>query len=210
MKMMTPVLELIGQVANVITASAAAAAAWSAWRSLSIWRAEMRERRRAEVAERVLASFYRAHDIYQSARNPFVHAFELTTREGEPEKHAGNPDYVPLRRLQEHEKFLASFRAAEYEFAALFGAHAHAPFEIFRDVHNKIVIAFEDIVREQKAPGNSKNSPLLVSARSVLRAPPDANTDEIGKRLSQAVENVECICRPEIEARALLYRRGKA
>ena len=78
-------------------------------------------RRRFEVAEDVLANFYRAQEILSFVRSPFIGAGEMTDEEGVDESLTSNSDYVPLRRLHNHAEFFTSLRAKKQIFAALFG-----------------------------------------------------------------------------------------
>src|SRR6476469_8763055 len=68
-------------------------------------------KRRVELAEVVLADFYRVEEIYRGARGPFIPIADMLPKEGISDRLATDPDYAPLRRLQEHEQFLGSFRA---------------------------------------------------------------------------------------------------
>ncbi len=62
--------EFIKAVALVFTAGAACTAAWIAWRGLNKWRDETIGKRKAELAEDVIADFYEAREIILEARSP--------------------------------------------------------------------------------------------------------------------------------------------
>jgi len=194
------VWEIAGQIANMITAFAAAFAAWHAWKGLSAWRVEMNVRRRAEIAEKVLADFYRVRDVYQSARAPFVSAGEMV-----PDADEKNPklvkesSYAPLRRLQRHDAFLASFHANQYSFAALFGDNARIPYKIVFDAHNEIYLAVQELLESVGLNTTKEERERMLQARKIaFRYSQD---DKIGEKLDEAFAMVEELCRPAIEAR---------
>ncbi len=65
---------VFGEVVKVLGSVATAGAAWFAatiaYRGLNKWRAETIGKRKAELAEEVIADFYEARDIIIAARSP--------------------------------------------------------------------------------------------------------------------------------------------
>ena len=136
----------VSALADSITAVAAAAAAIQGIRSLTAWRNEALGRRRFEVAEDVLANFYRAQEILSFVRSPFISAGEMTDEEGVDESLTSNSDYVPLRRLHNHAEFFTSLRAKKQIFAALFGKENVDPFDEINRILNEIQAGVEMLV----------------------------------------------------------------
>ncbi len=62
--------EWISALANLMTGLAAVVAGWAGVRGLNAWRTEMVGRRKTDLAEEVLAGFYRARDVLTWARFP--------------------------------------------------------------------------------------------------------------------------------------------
>ena len=62
--------EWISALANLMTGLAAVVAGWAGVRGLDAWRAELVGQRKTELAEEVLAGFYRVRDILTWARFP--------------------------------------------------------------------------------------------------------------------------------------------
>jgi hypothetical protein len=112
------------EIAGAVTAIAAGATAFFAWRGLKPWREEMLGRRRAELAERVLALAYEARDAIDAARSPLVFGSELQPDDEEDPEIAKVSDIAPARRLQRESELFAGLRARRYEFMAVFGAEA--------------------------------------------------------------------------------------
>jgi hypothetical protein len=158
-------------------------------------------RRRAELAERVLADFYRVEEIYRAARGGFVPVGDMLPMQGVSDELATDHHYAPLRRLREHEEFLGKFRARKSEFEAVFGKEAGAPFEEVRKIHNDIVWAVEDVFRnkEIRAPNATPDMrDEYKRLRSVIFS--SHQNDQIAQRLGAAVQQIEAICRPAIES----------
>ncbi|MDF2232410.1 hypothetical protein P2H44_07565 [Albimonas sp. CAU 1670] len=207
---------------DIATAGAAIIVAWIAYRGLGAWRDEMRGRRKAELAEEVLAAFYETRDVFHWVRNPGGFGGEADARpreEGEEEDLARQLDayFVPLARLQDNRALLSGLHAKRYRFRALFGADADNPFQTFRDVEAEIVSAANVLAR--LAQNEARRARGAVPARAlreeVVReedhrrqvreariwdaGEPD---DDINRRLDAAVADMEEMCRPAIEARA--------
>src|SRR5918996_5935837 len=98
-------------VLSVIQAGAViGAAVIGAW-GLNTWRREMIGRKKADLAEQTLASFYEARDIIKAARFPGGFDHEGQTRpaievETESEAQYRRAAYVPAERLLKENEFL--------------------------------------------------------------------------------------------------------
>ena len=128
--------ELIKDLAPFFTAGAAWFAAWTAWRGLNRWRAETIGKRKAEIAEEVLADFYEARDIINPARSPGSLGGEGGTRqrfEWETEEDTRMLDayFRTTERLSKNAEFFAKLDARRYRFIAVFGKESAKPTMIF-------------------------------------------------------------------------------
>lgn len=138
--------QFIGAVAPAVTAGAACFAAWIAYRGLEKWRAETIGKRKAELAENVLADFYEARDIIRDARSPLSFGDEGQSRQKEAwetEIDTGtlNSYFRTFERLNKKREFFAQFHARRYRFLAIFGQEASKPYdELFR-IYTEIVKA---------------------------------------------------------------------
>jgi hypothetical protein len=214
--------EIVGAIANAVTAAAAVAAARFAWLGLQTWRHEMLGRRKAEMAEDVLATVYEARDVFHWVRNPGGFAGEAEARpraDGEDEDLARRLDacFVPIARLNDNRPLLSGLHAKRYRFRALFGQGSDQPLQVFREVEAEIVTAANALTRlalnEARRSGRAVSTRMIpdhvVEQEHARRMGAEARIwdsgepdDAINRRLDEAVAEIERICRPAIEARA--------
>jgi hypothetical protein len=197
-----------GVIVKVVGAMATAAAAWfaaiTAYRGLNKWRAENVGKRRAELAEAVLADFYRLQEIYRGARAPFVMTGELRSMEGVSDDIAMDEHFAPVRRLMEHEEFLSQFRVHRHAFAAVFGRDAAAPFDVMRQVYNDIQWATSCLMRHKEVQTSREPGQIeqYKEWRGKIFQRVDPANDAIGRQIDAAVTAIEATCRPAIESTA--------
>ena len=106
---------------NAITAITAIVGVIIASRGLNRWRLEAIGKRRAELAEDVLADFYEARDAIQAARSPLSSGDEGDTRikapdEFEADTRTLNAYYAVAERLAKKAEFFAKLNAKRYRF----------------------------------------------------------------------------------------------
>jgi hypothetical protein len=196
-------------VANVGIAGAAISAAALGRRGLNEWRAETIGKRKAELAEQVLADFYEARDIFQFARQPFTFSNEGTTRqqeagETEPETQRLNTYFAVSERLLKKNDFFAGFLARQYRFLALFGHGGERvkPYnELFR-IRAEVMQAVGGLMaayKERLQGGPPLDKKLREKWEGAIGwgEPQD---DAVARRINEIVETIEKICRPAIEA----------
>jgi hypothetical protein len=200
--------DVLGSVANTITAIAAAAAAWQAWKSLSSWRAETIGRRRLALAEEVLADFYEARDVFRWVRSPMGFAADYEQRPGrdeEPEDVRGHRDtyYAPIKRLSDHSEFFSKLQARKYRVIATFGKAAAKPYDDLQKIHSKIVVAARMLMNTR--PDVSRNERDAEREERQLKIiwegysdPDEGDSDEIAEAIDQMVTDVERVFRAEI------------
>jgi hypothetical protein len=157
-------------------------------------------KRRTELAEQVLADFYKAHNLFLSARSPLALTGEGASRkrdEHETESEARHRDaiYAPFERLQKDIDFFSDLHARRYRFKALFGPAAAEPFLAFVSSYNEIAIATRALLRspgpQDEALRNKFESAI---GWTVLEK------DHVRQKLDKAVSDMEAICRPVLES----------
>lgn len=185
--------------ANLLTGGAAAVAAWHAVRSLKAWRSEAIGRRKVEVAEEVLAGFYRVREIIFEARAPLVLAHEMEPQEGEDPKIASKAVYAVWRRVRSQWPFLMEWRSKRHTFAAVFGKANSAPYEEIDKALLEIRSAVDQLLDEQTGEVSKEHREFLVSMRRIAFRPAREEDDQITKRVDAAVDAIEKVCRPAIE-----------
>lgn len=210
----TDVLEAAAGIATAVGAVAAAGGAaltaYFAFRGLKTWRDEMLGRRKAELAEVVLADVYRLRDILDWVRNPGSFGSEGQTRErGENEKEETarirDGYFVPIERLQKEEEFLVQFEARRYRFMALFSSEAAKPYEALRSIVRDIQTASQALLRETYW-AERRSGEMDQAAQDRMQRYEDviwrgAEDDEIPQTIEDSITALEMTCRKAIEGR---------
>jgi hypothetical protein len=192
--------EWVAAVGQASTGLAAVVAGWAAIQGLGAWRREAVGRRKAELAEEVLAQFYRAKDVLAWAR------FPDTAREGGPAAGAEGQDSTrlraaasaPVEKLTQASQLFSDLQASRYRFMAHFGEEAARPFAELGAIHNEIITAANRLVRtfdEAAAPPD----PARRDAWEDTIGWRDENGDPLACRLARAVSAIERTCRPLID-----------
>jgi hypothetical protein len=156
-------------------------------------------KRRTELAEQVLADFYKANDLFSSARSPFALAGEGASRkrdEHETESQASHRDaiYAPFERLQKNIDFFSDLHARRYRFRALFGSAAAEPFLAFVGAYNEIAIATSALLSNQGPLNEELQTKYEVAIGWTI-----PEKDHVKQKLDKAVSDMEAICRPVLE-----------
>jgi hypothetical protein len=155
------------------------------------------------LAATVLSNVYEFAEILRTSREPWVLPHETAKLDGIPDEVSQNSNYVPERRLLEHQEFFARFRSLKHEYGAVFGKDAAKPFEELWRIRIDINHGVDDMLRN-KEMGQSRDPDDIKEWREMYRIAfrdPDETKDEIAKRIATEVAAVEAICRPAIEAR---------
>nr|WP_137831842.1 hypothetical protein [Methylobacterium sp. L1A1] len=190
---------------DLILAGAAISTAVVGWRALGKWRDETLGKRRLELAEDVLATFYQVQEVIHDARGRFVDAREMVREEGVLDEVARSVAYAPRRRLRASFDKIVDLRTKRHRFAAVFGQEATKPWDDIEAVLREIDGACDTLLdlRGEHVPRSDPSAAFYAEQRRILgRGGPD---DPIAPRVAQAVADVEAICRPMV--RASLTRR---
>lgn len=156
-------------------------------------------KRKTEIAEQVLADFYKAKDIFSDARRPFANNGEGSSRpgrgDGETENQTNHNDaiYAPYERLVRERDFFSEMHARRFRFMALFGERGAEPFLVFSRAFDEVGISTFGLLRP------ARMSPLPDKIRDKYEAAIGWGTDDEDKlaaRLNDAVAQVESLCGP--------------
>ena len=203
--------------------SVAIAALSFAW-GVQAWRREFIGKRRIELAESVLALFYEAEDAIREIRSPFGMVGEGKSRERdstEREEEAEFRDraYVAFERYQKREKLFAELRSMKYRFMASFGTEAGEPFKELNLIINDIFISARMLCtnywpRQGRVRMSESEFEKHLSEMHRHEATfwfMTEETDQVGKRMRLAVQQIEEITRREAypQRSRLLFRRPK-
>lgn len=193
-----------------MTGMAALLAGWAGMRGLNVWRAETVGRRKAELAEEVLAGFYRTRDILTWARFPASDADQDENARPETRQDVDEPEkseiIAPVDRLAKESQVFSELRASRYRFMAYFGEEAARPFDEIRAIHSEIVDSARNLIRTHgREPAGRE---LERDQWEAAIGWGEAEGDALRKRLELAVKAIEQTCRPLIEERHKTGRSG--
>jgi len=195
--------EFIKAVAPVFTAGAACIVAWIGWRGLNKWRDETIGKRKAELAEDVIADFYEAREIILEARSPgSIRADEGNTR---PKRDDETPEetekykayYLVSERLSKHSDFFARLQARKYRFIAHFGVEAVKPYNDLFQIVVEIRTAVHMLIANHKMDGTPERETNRRKWLTTIYGGSDK--DDTPKRLDAIVTAIEETCRPAIQ-----------
>jgi hypothetical protein len=186
---MTDSAAWVSALGNLSTGLAAAVAGWAAVRGLGAWRAETVGRRKAELAEEVLAQFYRARDLMTWARFPGDGSLAPTEAVG-----SGGP----VERLARESQLFSELQASRYRFMAYFGEEAAKPFDELRKIHKEVLDAADSLARADQPGDGASPSDRAAWNAAIGRGAPSGE-DELAARLDRTIREIERICRPLID-----------
>lgn len=138
--------------APAITALAAGVGATVAVLGYRKWHPESVGKRKIELAEDILADFYRSQEVIRWARFPGGFAGEGETRiapanETPHEKELRDGIYRTIERLHAERELFTGLQAKKYRAMAYFDKHAAKPFDDIKRIHGDVVRAATMLLR---------------------------------------------------------------
>ncbi|HUD89266.1 MAG TPA: hypothetical protein VMR17_22655 [Xanthobacteraceae bacterium] len=200
-------VEIARDLAPVATAVAAASTAWIAYRGLEKWRSETIGKRKAELAEIVLADFYHARATLRWARSGVIFNGEIPTKANAEEEDAKAEHRkailrIPINRLSKEAELFARLASHRYRFQALFGEQGIRPFDELASIYSEIGISVQvlaEMERWEPLPGeHPANQQIMELRKKIWGGSPD---DKLSKRVDLAVSAIEEFCRPALASR---------
>lgn len=201
------------QLAQTIVIALAAMAGWFGVRT---WRAERRDRRRAEIAEDAMQVLYDAPETFQSIRNPASSGGEGSSRRRDdnekPEETAARDlDFVPLERINNSKEYFGRAAKLRSLVRIYFGEDAAKPLstilksrlDIIFAVRMKNVLSRRD-TSKMKPEDQEKHYNKIQGYEDTFWG--DEN-DDFAKRIKAAVSDMEKFALPELHAKS--GTRGK-
>lgn len=185
--------EWISAMGTAMTGVAALVAGWAAIRGVDAWRAEIVGRRKAELAEEVLAQFYRARDVLIWARlpdRPLGLVDEDDDRDRRHQSHAS-----PIERLAQESTLFSELQASRYRFMAYFGAESAHPFEQMRAIHGEVMSSAQSLIRDADQLASDAERDRWEDAIGWV----EERDDVLAHRLADTIARVEHICCPLID-----------
>lgn len=189
--------DFVQMLPSIVTAGTAIYGVSIARAGLTKWRREAIGKRKAELAEEVLADFYAAKQALWWVRVPATFSGEYRKS---PNVEAGSNEkspplsYIALQRLQEKNELFARIESHRYRFQALFNGQHSQPFEEMAAVHNDLSISLSVLMQCEWDDPAYYNPGQAKQIRYNLWSP--AGHEAISARIDDAIRHLEEICRP--------------
>lgn len=180
--------------------------------AITAWRKETVGRRKSELAEDVLADFYRAWDLLITVRLPGSFSGEGQSRPKPAFTSATDADfhklldsyYVPVERLKGQYEFLSNMQAKKYRCSALFGPEIEKLFNEFRGIETKIISSSHALIRlhqQAKDRGGKVDESKIDQYEKIIGWRIDINEggDEIDSQVERLIADVESILKPYLK-----------
>jgi hypothetical protein len=160
-------------------------------------------KRRTELAEDVLSGFYQMRDVIGAIRSPAAGGDEGKDRQKAAEdeneadalRRARDIFYVPISRYNERQKIIADLMAKRYRMKAAFGVDAIKPFDMLHEIFAKIIRSARRLITTAGSPAAQNQKETWEAAIWWM-----GEEDAIDKEVALAIEAIEKICRPVLEA----------
>lgn len=132
--MMLEVITMLGETIAIVSAC------WAIVSGVGAWKREFIGKRRIELAEETLATFFEIKDAIAFIRNPFSFGGEGTSRvvhEGETSEETEllNRGYIVYERYEKKREVFVKFETLKYKFMANYGADSET---IFKDTNKSV------------------------------------------------------------------------
>jgi hypothetical protein len=176
------------------------------------WKREYVGKRNIELAEDVLTLFYQARDAVGRIRNPFSRHGEGETRkageyERPDEKELLNRAYVVVERFDKEREIFNKLDVVRYRFMARFGADSKQPFDDLRSIITDIFVSANRLGShywQRQGRVQMSETEFQTHLREMHEHEANfwegaAKKDPVKKRIDEAIEGIEKICRPIIQ-----------
>ncbi len=133
-------------LANISQAIAIIAACWAIISGVGTWKREFIGKRKIELAEEVLATFFEVKDAIAFIRNPFSNTQEGTSRkrgknERPKESELLDRGYIVFERYEQKKEAFVKFNTLKYRFMASFGPETEIIFTDYNQILNSIFVS---------------------------------------------------------------------
>jgi hypothetical protein len=133
-------------VIDILQGGSIVFASFVATYGISSWRREARWKRKYELAEEVLSTFYEVSEKFDIIRSPIGYVGEGNTRkrnENETEEESKILDnaYVVIERYEKEQAPFIKLRSMKYRFMVLYGKKSGEPFDEISKLTNKLFLS---------------------------------------------------------------------
>lgn len=137
---------MVELLATIAQAVAIASACWAIISGVGAWKREFIGKRKIELAEEALATFFEVRDAVSFIRNPWSSGNEGCTRkradhETEGESRLLDRGYIVFERYESKKEIFVRFNTLKYKFMAMFGVDTESIFKRTNQTLNSIFIS---------------------------------------------------------------------
>ncbi len=200
-------------VAVIIQAIAVIATCGAIISGIGAWKREFIGKRKIELAEEVLSTFFEIKDAIVRIRSPFSSNTEGQTRkkgkhESAEESNLLDRGYIVIERYEAHEEPFVRFNTLKYKFMASFGAESEEIFSECNRILNSIFVSARQLAthywKQQgrvQIEGNvfQRHLDEMQRHEGIFWDCMDDDEDEIRKKLKILQEKLDAITRPCFE-----------
>lgn len=174
---------------------------------INAWRKEFRGKRQIELAEEVLALFYKTEDIISSIRSPMSASDEGTSRvqeddETEEIKKKRDLAYSLIERYNRSIEHFSKLFSLEYRYKALFGSEKSRVFRDLRSIVSQMIVSAKRLYQlwpetlNDDYISDEKKERIFSSIRRHETTFWEGNSDDdpIREKLDKIIEIVEQTC----------------
>lgn len=164
-------------------------------------------KRKQDLAEEVLAGFYRVNDLVLAIRAPVSFANEVKDRrkpDGESQNVGWQRDtyYPVIARFEERRQEIAELLAKRFRMSAWFGKAADEPFQLLDEALNDIIVSAQFLV-QWSGDGTQEADPALWKKMQGDVWWGKVNPDPVATKIADAIGKMDTICRPILEGKAI-------
>jgi hypothetical protein len=203
---------------NIVQSVAIISACWAIISGIGAWKREFLGKRRIELAEEILSSFFEVKDAIAEIRNPFSRSNEGQSRkkgknETADESKLLDMAYVVVERYERRKDVFNRFNTLKYRCMAAFGHESEEIFIECNKILSSIFVAAKLLgTHYWKRQGRVKMTEDEFKRHLTEMHKYEAifwdtmnEDDEIRKRLQKVQRNIEEITKPCFEEPSTLY-----
>jgi hypothetical protein len=133
-------------LATIAQAIAIVSACWAIISGIGAWKREFIGKRKIELAEETLATFFEIKDAVSFIRNPWSSGNEGSSRkrgdyETEAESKLLDRGYIVFERYESKKEIFVRFNTLKYKFMAMFGTGTESIFKDTNHILNSIFVS---------------------------------------------------------------------
>ena len=178
---------------------------------VSTWKAELRGKKKYDLAEEVLTLFYQAQHAIVQMRNPMAWGNEGKSREPvgletSEQKQFRDRAHILNERYEDNKAVFSQLQALRFRCKALFGKDSDEPFKLLRDIMNDLWSA-ADALSEYYWPEQDRHNLEGEARKRFLEEKREqeaifsrkSKNDPITPRVDEAILAIENICMPVLQ-----------